>query len=131
MNAHAILPIYKAARASGIAPNLARAMAQRETARVLRELSGANYEAPGPWHVKAWASESRDGSGFADVPVMIADRRGFVIAAASNDAPALEANATAARIVECVNAFRGIPNPGKHMQRLREYAAMLDKVTRP
>ena len=128
--AHAILPIYKLARAEGIPESEARAIAQREYARITSSLARMREHAPGPWGAE-FVDEHADGSGFAAAPVYIHDRRGHVVAAVSDDAPMSEANATAARIIECVNALEGVADPVAYIARLRSYAAMLERETAP
>lgn len=128
--AHAILPIYKMARAEGIAHAQARAIALREYARITSTIARMREHAPGPWGVE-FVDEHADGSGFAARPIYIHDRRGHIVAAVSDDAPMSEANATAARIIECVNALEGVADPVAYLARLRSYAAMLERETAP
>lgn len=128
MNRHAILPLYREARAQGIGSQEARAIAEREYARAMSTLQRMKLHAPTPWHVATWADA--DAVGFADIPPIIADKRGYTIALASNDAPMSEANATAARIVECVNAFHGVTHPAEYLEELRSIARMMDELTR-
>lgn len=127
--AHAILPIYKMARAQGIAESEARAIAQREYARITSALAGMREHAPGPWGAEFCDREHDDGFK-AGGPIYIHDRRGHVIAAVSDDAPMSEANATAARIIECVNALEGVRDPVAYLERLRGYGRLLEEATR-
>ena len=125
MTPRTLLPIYKAARAQGIDGPVARRMAQD----ALSPLRRMRAHAPIPWMIPRLAEP--DDIGFADQPVSIVCAAGRVVAMVSNDAPADEANATALRIVECVNALQGVINPAAYLDRLRGYASLLEAETAP
>lgn len=119
------LTAYRAARAAGNSRHDAYSIARRAASPLGRM---GDY-APAPWTVTAWAQPDADG--FADIPVMIADARGHVVAAVSNDAPAGEANATAARIVECLNALAGAHDAAGYIRYLARCRDTLDELTQP
>lgn len=121
----ALLPHYRAAKRAGNSSHDAYAIARRAAS----PLGRMGDHAPAPWRVVALAQP--DAAGFADVPVTIADARGYVVAAVSNDAPADEANATAARIVECVNALAGAHDAAGYIEYLQRCRETLDKLTEP
>lgn len=125
MTTRALLPHYRQARRGGASRHDAYAIARRAASPLGRM---GDY-APAPWTVTAWAQPDADG--FADIPVMIADSRGHVIAAVSNDAPADEANATAARIVECLNALDGAHDAAGYIRYLARCRDTLDELTQP
>lgn len=125
MVTQSLLPHYRAARAAGNSRHDAYAIARRASSPLGRMAD----HAPIPWRVVAQAQPDNDG--FADVPVTIADSRGFIVAAVSNDAPADEANATAARIVECVNALAGQHDARGYIDWLERCRDTLDKLTKP
>lgn len=120
-----LLPHYRAARRAGNSHHDAYAIARRAAS----PLGRMGDHAPAPWRVVAHAQPDKDG--FADVPVTIADARGYIVAAVSNDAPADEANATAARIVECVNALAGQHDAAGYIDWLERCRDTLDKLTEP
>lgn len=120
-----LLPHYRQARQDGATQAAAYATARRAITPLGRMAS----HAPAPWVVTSWATD--DSSGYADVPVTIADSRGFIVAAVSNDAPAREANATAARIVECVNALAGAHDAAGYIEYLQQCRETLDRYTQP
>lgn len=123
------LQIYKHARAAGMDRKEAAALAAREVARVTSAIARMGTHAPTPWSVQSWAGE--DDMGFADDVIRIVCAEGHVIAAVSDDAPFEEANATGARIVECVNALTGVHDPASYLETLRAMSRMLDDITRP
>lgn len=125
MTTRSLLPHYRAARRNGNSRHDAYAIARRAASPLGRMAD----HAPPPWQVVAHARPDKDG--FADVPVTIADARGFIVAAVSNDAPAGEANATAARIVECVNALAGQHDARGYIDWLERCRDTLDKLTEP
>lgn len=118
------LTAYRQARAAGDSKHDAYALAKRAAS----PLGRMGDHAPAPWRVTAQAQP--DAAGFADVPVTIADARGYIVAAVSNDAPASEANATAARIVECVNALAGQYDARGYIEWLERCRDTLDKLTK-
>lgn len=119
------LTAYRAARRNGNSRHDAYALAKRAAS----PLGRMGDHAPIPWRVVAQARPDKDG--FADVPVTIADARGYIVAAVSNDAPADEANATAARIVECVNALAGQYDARGYIAWLERCRDTLDKLAKP
>ena len=125
MTTRTLLPHYLQARRAGNSRHDAYAIARRAASPLGRM---GDY-APPPWQVVAQAQP--DAAGFADVPVTIADARGYIVAAVSNDAPADEANATAARIVECVNALAGAHDAAGYIDWLERCRDTLDKLTEP
>lgn len=128
-HSHAIYPLYKAARAEGIEKHEARKIAEREYHRITSSLAKIKLHAPGPWHVAEWAGE--DSLGFADRIVYVCAANGWAACAVTNDAPMSEANATAARIIECVNALDGVPDPAAYIAHLRDCEKMLKELTAP
>lgn len=125
---HDLLHDYRAARSAGLAPPRARSVAIRQHRDRNAPLMLMVDYAPGPWQPGRLAEP--DAAGFADAPIEILCNRGHVVAAVSPDAPATEANATAARITECINAFRGIIHPAEYLAHLKACARMLEEYTR-
>lgn len=125
-----LLSLYKHARADGKSREDAHAIATRELARTMSTLARMNMHAREPWTVQQFAEESADGTGFSANMARIACGRGhFMVALVSDDAPMSETNATAARVVECVNALAGVPDPIAYIAELRAYKQLIETAT--
>lgn len=122
MNARGILQLYRAARDAGHDNRSARRMAESEYARSMTTLQTLKLHAPTPWHVIEWAEHD-------DTIIRIADRRGHVVAVIPPSGSMAHTNATAARIVECVNALNVVADPRAYVLDSDENRRLLDSAT--